>query len=324
MTDPQDPKRRQLFGAGMQQLSSNWDVCLWPAGDCSGKAIRAHSIQNRVVLDRICCDDHVVMPKLQVSLKKPPHVEFKLVGRRRATTFTGLCSKHDSELFGEIETQEIDLENSYHRFLLSYRAILKETHSSRKAAIDTQINYEKGVEEGIYPDGPCPAGISAVELMMAASQLDEPKQVHDQAYMSKDYSKISHICLYLDVSPSIAVNSVLSTNLWDESTDSLAFLGINIFPCDSDTTVMLCSYLSDHDAQANMFLGPILASSGIEQLRLISRLVLKKCENMAIAPSLYSTYSLGQKRAVNLFYTRNSNGLEYESTDPKIYLFKGL
>jgi len=313
--------RQQLFGEGMAQLSKNWHICLWPLEDCSKKAIRAHSIQNNVVLERLCENGHVVMPKLSISLEKPPKVEFQFIGRNKATTFTGLCSEHDSAMFTEIELNEIDLDSPLHCFLLAYRALLKETHSCRKAARDTQLNYLAGVSNGVYPDGPHPAGEGAIELIIAAYNLDKPKIIFDESYASSKYQNICHEALYLDIEPSVAVNSMFSTDILSDTTDSLVYLTLNVFPTAVGRTAVLFSYVAEHADEAARYLDKMKALEGQPLLLELSRLILRKCENFAVSPKIYHSYSDSQEKKMLDFYIRNSNGQEYESNDPKICLF---
>ena len=49
-------------------------------------------------------------PKL--SGGKEPVIEFGPVGRNNASTFTGLCSGHDTELFKLIDTEPLDVGNA--------------------------------------------------------------------------------------------------------------------------------------------------------------------------------------------------------------------
>ena len=85
-----DKDRLELFNAGLKQLSSKLDVCLWPANECEKDAIRAHSVQNKKVLEQLCENNHVVMPRFKISANKIPEFFFDSVGRNKATTFTGL------------------------------------------------------------------------------------------------------------------------------------------------------------------------------------------------------------------------------------------
>jgi len=60
-------KRLELFNTVKNQLTSDYECCLWPFSKCTLPAIRAHSIQNSRVLDALCADGHVVMPKLNAT-----------------------------------------------------------------------------------------------------------------------------------------------------------------------------------------------------------------------------------------------------------------
>ena len=60
--------------------------------------IRAHSIQNSQVIDLLQTNGHVIALRLNFSAAGP-EISFDSVGRNYASTFTGLCEKHDAELF---------------------------------------------------------------------------------------------------------------------------------------------------------------------------------------------------------------------------------
>ena len=152
-------ERKELFAYGLKQISKRREWCFWPREDCRQKAVRAHSVQNSCILDLLCRDGHVIMPKLDLSPDKPPECVFQPVGRNLATTFTGLCRNHDRELFKPIEAKPIQTSNLQHLFLLAYRAVLKESHDSRKAAIGLQLSFQEGIERGIIPrEQPSPGG----------------------------------------------------------------------------------------------------------------------------------------------------------------------
>lgn len=120
--------------------------CLEPEETCVQSSIRAHSIQNRQVLELLQQEGHVVMPRLQLDVNSGPKVRFESIGRNKATTFTGLCTQHDAKIFAPIEKNPIDVEDDSHLFLLAYRAVLKETHASMEAALRNQLAFQKKVE----------------------------------------------------------------------------------------------------------------------------------------------------------------------------------
>jgi hypothetical protein len=102
--------------------------CLAPSMDCDEEPIRAHSIQNARVLDLIQTDGHVLMPRYKL-VNGEPKMEFAKVGRNEASTFTGLCSKHDTELFKAIDTEHLDVDNCEHLRQLAYRSVMREMHT---------------------------------------------------------------------------------------------------------------------------------------------------------------------------------------------------
>lgn len=68
-----------------------FERCLHVGFDCEKKPIRAHSIQNSIVLDLLQRDNHVIAPLQRIDPETGPKTEFTLVGRNEASTFTGLC-----------------------------------------------------------------------------------------------------------------------------------------------------------------------------------------------------------------------------------------
>ena len=57
--------------------------CLEPAEQCDARAIRAHSIQNATILERLVDSGHVVMFDIIYGTGRRPSVDFKLVGRNK-------------------------------------------------------------------------------------------------------------------------------------------------------------------------------------------------------------------------------------------------
>lgn len=321
MSEKDTKIRRELFSQGMKQLASPYDLYLWPGGECKGQAIHAHAVQSSGVLESLCRNGHVVMPKLQVTLSKPPRYVFCEVGRNKATTFTGLCSHHDRELFLPIEINNIDLSNLHHLFLLSYRAVLKEAHASRKSAFDTQSNYLLGTERGLYPkDEPSAPGILAVEQIMSAYMVEETKIEFEKAFITNNWALVGHEVLEIDAAPGIAVNSMFSTDLWSEELDGPAFVTLNVFPSNGKTAVVF-SYLQQNRSQTHQAFIHILNAEGHYRQYELSKLILRKCENLVISPYLYDQFSVKQKSAIANYFNRNVAGHSYDVEDHQLFIF---
>jgi len=315
-----DPLRRKLFGDGIAQLKSTYDVCLFPGEQCSAKAIRAHSIQNGRILEQLSLHGHVVVPRLQIREGGAPEVAFEKIGRRNATTFTGLCGRHDSLLFRPIEENEIDRRDPQHLFLLAYRALLRECHASRKAAVDLQTNYKRGASMGVWPsDSPSEAGMLAVEKMVAAFMIECVKAEYDLAYVSADWRRLDHWVVRLGVGPTVAVSSFLSTGLYSSQTDQAAFVALSVIPVDRET-IAIFSFLRECRPQVRKAYSSIMNGPRRNVALELSRLILVKCENIAISPWLFDSYE-DSKRKIISEYARSVDEWLPLSGGPDVNLF---
>lgn len=144
--------------------------------------IRAHTVQNSKVLDLLVRDGHVVSLRHWFEQDKGPVIGYKLVGRNEATTFTGLCDEHDREIFRPIDTNDINIENQQHLFLLAYRAVLRGLHATMEGVLKIQSVYLKRVELDLDPKNqPSQAGMEAVAHMMKSWRTFRYKYEYDQS-----------------------------------------------------------------------------------------------------------------------------------------------
>ena len=262
------------------------------------------------------------MPYLDLSARKPPDVVFRPVGRNSATTFTGLCGDHDRELFAAIETIPVQTTDARHLFLLAYRAVLKEAHASRKSAIDVHASYLEGVKKGVYPeDEPSPVGLLACECMTAAHLVNAVKTVFDNAYLQDNWDAVNHQVCFTESRPTVAVNSMFSTNLWSRFLDAPAFVMFNVFPVAYNKTAVVLSSTADQRPEAMAAFGHILLSRGSYQQYELSKLILKKAQNVVIAPSFFDTLTAQQRETARQYFMRNMAGHTFELDDPDLFLF---
>ncbi len=89
--------------------------CLHPnAGlsTCTGKIIKAHTIQRNGGLSKIARNGHVYSAlkhgRMFEESKSKPDSGPNMIGIREASTFTGFCAQHDNELFAQIEKRPFD------------------------------------------------------------------------------------------------------------------------------------------------------------------------------------------------------------------------
>ena len=314
--------RKELLGYGIEQFLKRRGWCFWPKEECTNRAIRAHSVQNSRVLDLLCRDGHVIMPQTDLAADKPPEITFRPVGRNHATTFTGLCGNHDHELFRTIEKNPLQISDSQHLFLLSYRAVLMEAHATIKAMIDGQLWYQKAVEIGVYPkEEQSPAGMFAIAQMKAAYLIENVKTVFDKAYLIDTWDVIDHQVFSIPSRPALAVSSMFSTNLYSEILEAPAFVTLNVFPATHDQTAVVFSFIAEQKREAESAFGYIWTATGPYQQYELSKLILRKSQNVAIAPDLFDTFTEQRKEIVRQYFMRNVASQSFEQEDPNLFLF---
>lgn len=294
--------------------------CHEPTEKCKQEAIHAHSIPSSTVLNRLAHEGHVVMPRLKLKMPPPAEIEFKRVGKNKATTFTGLCSKHDKAIFRPIDDGLPDLANNVHLFLLAYRAVLREYHVVLQNAIRFQSTYQKRIAVGLSPGTkPCDFGIFATSHLCNAFECYEYKRYFDLAYLGNDWSQLEHhVVILKNQSPSIAVSSLFSLD--DIDAPETPRIALSIYPTERDVAVVF-SATSNDAPFFNDYLNRLLTSESYYQKYLISKLVLQSCENFVMAPQYYDSMSQERKHAICQFYvaTALSNAEDHE--DYRLYLF---
>ena len=240
MDDIEKEMLAYAFGADKKKFKK----CLDPTMQCGGQIIRAHTVQNSKILDLLVRDGHVISLRHSLEKEKGPVIDYKLVGRNEATTFTGLCDAHDREIFKPIDTNDINTGNPEQLFLLAYRAVLRELHATMEGASKIQSGYLKRVKLGLDPKNqPSQAGIQAVSHMLKSWRTYRYKSEYDQAYISKSYDSISHETRLLDVDrPKIAASVLFSADTYDSAKD-IRGIALNVLPVALQKTLVVFSWL---------------------------------------------------------------------------------
>lgn len=292
---------RQLFFES-QRFSAQ--RCLEPSESCPLKPVKAHSIQNANILDQLCCEGHVVMPKL-ISQDGEVSVSFEPVGRNQATTFTGLCGKHDQAIFDPIDNGPIDVGSDEHLFLLAYRSVLRELHATLSGAIKIQLGFQKKVELGFarndVPTVPTQDGLVATEYLMNACDSYLYKGEYDAAYSARDFGRIEHVLFFEPGRlPTLAVSALFSLDSISVG-DDVARVALNVYPS-GDGAMAIFSFLRSHERSIRPFLDTFRATSGERLLAMISVRVLNSCENFVIAPHFWNGLDGSARKVIHDFY----------------------
>jgi hypothetical protein len=311
------PELAKLF----ETLKLRYGRCLDPEMSCDGAAIRAHSVQKATAIDRIAENDHVY--ELQMKfVEGTPRCEFNLVGRNRASTFTGFCSSHDSELFRPIDTQPLSLVDKRQLFLIAYRSVSRELHASLEGAMRMQSAYLDLAAEGKVPrDEPSSKGLEAIQHMLKPWAVWQYRQRYfDARFKDRKYGEIRHLKFKIkNAPPRLAASSFFSADLkpWGQP---FAAVIVNIIPTKEDETVVVFSYSKDHARRATEYLRPITRSSGEQKKYELSHLLVDRAENFFLRPSVVDSWSQEKRAAIEKAF--NDTVLEGSPPkDPVLMLF---
>lgn len=277
--------------------------CLYPVEpSCSTRPCKAHSIQNGAVLGSLAEDGHVVAVSFAPGGTEPRAV-FGRAGRNVATTFTGLCARHDAELFAPIDRKPLDLRDREQMFLLAYRSVLRDAHASRISAEKTRRALEERRRLGLPELGPPPEGAvdPVAHALEVAESVAEEKASFDHAYLSGSFGAVEHEVARTPPSPpGLAVSNLVC--LGDSAfTGKALHAALNVFPHEGRHVTVLS--FRRPARQAAQGLGFALKRTIGEKRHLaVSCVVLKNCENMVLRPSLFRSYGREQKRVLSTYF----------------------
>jgi len=278
-----------------EQLKKEYHRCYYPGEECTQMPCSSHSIQNRRILETLSQDGHVIMPQVTMD-RDGLKIGFIRTGVGKASTFTGLCARHDNELFRLVDDCEIDFRNTEQLFLLSYRSVLKGLHACERAAVDMAASYSKALQLG-FIESPT----DTIEQLLSAQQFRKFKSTFDELYMSKQWDGVRHKQFALDAQrPTIAASSVFPPDVIIDVTKLPTDVAVNIFPI-RDKTHIIFSYLRANESQAQKLFGHLDFADKYLLRYEISKLILSRCENFVLSPQIYNTYSERQRETIKNF-----------------------
>lgn len=305
------------------ESKKEFEKCFWPKLNCSQPPIRAHSIQNSQILDELAHKNYVIMLVPKQNLTTEPQIEFKLVGRNQATTFTGLCSDHDKELFLPIDTEQFDPNNEEQKFLIAYRSILREFHTRCKVAKNQQNIDIQSINLGVSN----PTDLNQA-FQIDAYELYKYKTIYDNIYNKNLFTEIQHDLIQIENRNSpLAVSSIIEpkNNINSPSNKSdPKFIVLNVFPFKQGIMIIF-SYLKSQKNTLKYFTDEIINSHDEYQLYLLSKTILRNCENFVISPIHFKNFSEHKKQIIIDFYYQTvvhaNQNIDYEFDSEELILF---
>ena len=312
-----------------RSVSSIRDInfCDEPSGTCKEEGIRAHTVQHSLLKRLQNIDNKVLTAAWQnyTSLKnmmESSKMSFDIVPVRSATTFRGLCKKHDEEIFNPID-DNLDICNKEHQFLLAYRAALRECFVQVSIVKQLQVFFDseekldsEGFEEFCNIRSVNPDIIKKIFLakIMHLHQASEYKCIFDKALLSKCWDVLKSWVKIIHVErPTIAVSSGIV--IVDSDPVPSYFKGpggeqlltvprvfLQVLPINNKETAVVFSALQRDFAQVDFSLSRLFNSDGYLFNYLLSKYTLQSCDFFALSPDYWDTKSEKSKKTIEEFY----------------------
>lgn len=222
----------QIIQDQKDQYTQN--ICYTPTEyhhECSGHIIQAHTISKSKNLTYISNNGHVYSFmgfNLGHLIKSDGEIQVRKISIKQASTFSGFCSKHDSEIFKPLdEGFDLTLEKI---FLNYYRTMVRELYLKEKNASyqkTTMKNYDKGlstIEQILYQ-----ISLSGFSTGTETGHRDLKiiKSNMDKNLLSKNFSSMKYYAIIINKIPDI-----ISTCVWVASSDFEGNSLVDLFDVD--------------------------------------------------------------------------------------------
>jgi hypothetical protein len=316
--------RREFQGEVLRAWNARYGQCLAPSG-CDEPPIAAHTIQKSGALRLLETKGHVVMLRMRhAPLPKPPKVSFESVGTSKASVFTGLCSQHDASLFAPVDSVVLPTTQD-ELFLQAYRAVLGEVHSCNEIATKLQHGYNEEIARGFsHPDNISPRGLYATQRMVIAYETWLYKEILDDALRRRDFSMLEHDVVPLGpTGPCVAASALFDLPEHNAQQESVR-VAFTVLPTPAGETFAFFSYTPDDTAPARRLLERMLGAEPPHRTREVSRVILERCQNFALAPAAFDRFSDAKRATVRDFFLRTLlEDAPAEFDHPHLDLFRG-
>ena len=273
---------------------TSFNECIHKDKDCSKSISKAHSIQNKGILDKLSrLGDVMAIDFSKVSSDNG--FRLREVGRGKASTFTGFCNTHDSDIFRPIEHCDYMENNKEQNFLFAYRSFglsYYERYSAYKLIKASQKSKEYKSNH-----------ILEQKLALYDIQLkivDKIKIIMNTNLDNKRYDRITTDLLIWPGEYGIAATSMFfiskdnEGNTINKTNGYMSPLFFTIFP-QLGTTYVLIGYFTK-DKWMYQFVKDQIVTSGVEEQKIIiSNLIATYIENIFIAPEYWDNLPVNTK-----------------------------
>lgn len=203
--------------------------------------------------------------------------------------------------------------------------IRKRNEVKKQEQIQIQSRLKQAMQ--IYDDQIRPKNmdkpmLDATMAIANAYDLYKYKQIYDNIYNSNSFTKIEHECIRIERNCPLAVSSLfdpIKSIIWLKIPEP-KFIVLNVFPQKKDTIILL-SYLGDHQKDLRPYADEIINASGEYQIYLLSKTILRYCENFVISPDHFNLFSQQKIDAIKNFYLATVTQIDIDHNDENLMLF---
>lgn len=297
--------------------------CLHPnQGECEGKIIKAHAIQNNRILNKV--SENGVL----ITMDGTSHRIFQTSdtkGRKIATTFTGFCSYHDKTLFQDIEDNDF-VGTDKQIFLLTYRTLAWHYHKKQEQVNAECIQTEKMFDQG-YDMTKSDEFIKYLAMLkMGLEDNEREKRMFDDALLTEQYKTISSYIWELPYEVKFAV-SMMNELEYDicggrindlTKEDSTKKLYLNIFPA-NEKSFCIWTWLNIHDDTYKVFTEQFSKLDIKDKENYLNNQLPLWTDSIVISPRLWSKWGNDVQKALitNANFDMIYRMLEQEENDRK-------
>ena len=281
------------MGTPMQNISfvrkhyNNFQLgCLFRENGCvcGQTPINSHNLQNGGILKKLAVDSHVYAIS-ESSSNDDFKLILKKVGVSKATIFRCLCSKHDNELFSDIEDRPY-IKDKRQNFLFAFKSLLYEYWKKSEANEVVKPEYLK------HP------------IIGKAIQQFRNDYVYCNTYLAnfwalleaEKYDELISMCIELpyevkfSTSDTINILRKFNGELIIKDETKFPFCHISIFP-QTEKSYILISWLKEDDYYYNIFRNQFIMLSAAGAAVRLNILLPILAENIVLSPSLFEAWS---------------------------------
>ncbi|MDP4086132.1 MAG: hypothetical protein Q8934_16140 [Bacillota bacterium] len=311
-----------------------WSGCFRDNSNCSQKVIKAHSIQNNKILNKISENGEVLMFGAVGGNEFGITTELQEQGRKKATTFTGFCGHHDHSIFRPIEDYDYIPGNTEQEFLYTYRATAKEYHS-KKSVTNMYRTLLDLLDKGSYSEiskvfeanAPSEEHIGFMGDMFsgalfgsddAEKRLERYRQKLNSDLDNRFYDDIITNVIVLEEEYHIAVSSMIfleeslsgiKINDLGDFNISLAPLFITVFPQNGQTFILLSDF-KRNDRRYRFIKEDLLKRDTKEIKMILSNIILSYIENLVVSPIRWKATEISTRNAITKLFDETTQEVD--------------